>query len=97
MALSNIFREPRREIVETLVGVAAISVPVWLDYRFAVWFQEMTSLPNSLGCPLPVGMFFGLILAVLGAIVLVTVHTLGDLVCGALQNIGIHLRPRQRY
>jgi len=28
MALSNIFREPRREITETVVGMALVTVPI---------------------------------------------------------------------
>ena len=34
MALSNIFREPRREITETAVGLLPILVFLFLDYKF---------------------------------------------------------------
>ena len=37
MALSNIFREPRREITETLVGVGVVILPVYVNYRLGAW------------------------------------------------------------
>lgn len=47
MALSNILREPRREIIETLVGIAIFIIPVYLDYRFGLWFEKATGGPRG--------------------------------------------------
>lgn len=96
MAIGNMLREPRREITESLVGLAIVAVPVWADYRFAVWLQRATG-----DCPWPAGMLLGLLGAIIvfvatGLVVFGT-HALGETVCNALQRKGVHLRPRQRY
>lgn len=104
MALSNIFREPRREITESAVGLA-ISIPaVWMDYEAAVWFQALTTnnQPGNEPCPWPLGMLAVIpVLAICaGGIAfgfLAVTHALGDAVCIALERRGLYLRPRQRY
>ncbi len=99
MALSNIFREPRREITESAVGLAIFSAAVWADYQFALWFKDATQgmlNEKDPGCPLPLGMFLGVIAAFVGLVVLFLTHALGDGICNALQRNGIHLRPRNR-
>ena len=40
MALSNIFREPRREIVETIVGLITVGAFMYVDYKFSCWNEE---------------------------------------------------------
>lgn len=108
MALSNIFREPRREITETVVGVGVIFtmgfIPIYADYRFACWFERATYSTGDGDCPWPLGMFFGVValaalvvLVILLATAVAGIHKFGDTICNALQNRGIHLRPRQRY
>lgn len=101
MALSNIFREPRREITESVVGLVAVALPVYGDFLFAKWFQEATTPSNGPGCPWPIGMALG-ILIVIGTALFVTAavyltHAIGDSICNVLQRRGLHLRPRQRY
>lgn len=107
MALSNIFREPRREIIESVVGATIFLAFIGADYIFACWLQESVgahphtdpNLPYTLGCyylPWPLGMGLGVIGAALIAMLLVVTHALGDGICNALQRNGIHLRPRQR-
>lgn len=101
MALSNILREPRREITESIVGVALVALVMWADYAFAIWLQDGTNaVTNGAGVPWPAGMLIGAILAIvvplLMVILLFFTHALGDGVCNALQAAGVHLRPRQR-
>lgn len=105
MALSNIFNEPRREITETLVGVAVLIVPVvafvYLDYQFAVWFALATQDESGRGgAPIPVGMLLGIlsgaIAIIIGIGVAVLVHAVGESICDAMQRRGIHLRPVRR-
>jgi hypothetical protein len=99
MALSNIGREPRREITESAVGLAAFGLFVWADYEFAIWFEGATRgfpVEAAGGCPWPIGMFFGLIAAMLAFLALFVTHALGEGICNALQRNGIHLRPRVR-
>jgi hypothetical protein len=101
MALSNIFREPRREITETVVGVALITIPVVADYFAARGLQKMPGwgdIPLFLGMTfVPLALFSAVIL---GAFVLfqipLLVHSIGESACDALQRRGIHLRPRNR-
>lgn len=95
MALSNIFREPRREIIESVVGLMVFAVFAWGDYHFAQWFKDVTGGPR-IGCPWPIGMFFGflLLVAIIGLVLLT--HMLGDAICNLFQERGVHLRPRKR-
>ena len=108
MALSNIFREPRREIIETLVGVGVIILGACLvfypDYRFGLWFNAHCVSDSSgphdvLGIGL--GMFFGLGAPILGFLVLtliaVAIHAVGESLCDALDRRGLRLRPTQRW
>lgn len=101
MALSNIFREPRREITESVVGIAAAAIAVGIvapgDYYFALWFEEITGGHKTGGCPWELGMaFFGPCagLLILGAIL--ATHGLGDAICNRLERVGLQLRPRNR-
>ena len=97
MALSNMLREPRREITETVVGLAAIVGFCFLDYPFAIWFQEATGgLPHG-GCPWPLGLFVGAIVLVLVLGLAIFVHFVGEEICDALARRGAELRPKQRY
>lgn len=95
MALSNIFREPQREITETVVGLVVASVIVYLDYEFAVWFQNCDW--GSMGKPpLVIGFIAGALLVPVAAFALHLVHETGDLVCDILDDFGVRLRPRDR-
>lgn len=94
MALSNIFREPRRETTETAVGVAmvagvcavVIGAPVCISWAMpGLDFVDGVLLLCGLAASL-----MGLWLVALAA------HSLGEVVCDALQRRGIHLRPRNR-
>lgn len=100
MALSNIFREPRREITESVVGLAlaaAILVPLlWVDYHFARWFEEITGGAGNGGCPWQLGMGLFGPMAGLGIMAaLFATHELGDRACDALERRGLQLRPRR--
>jgi hypothetical protein len=91
VALSNIFREPRREITETLVGLLVIGILVASDTAFGVWLHaHFMTTPVELGMLL--GLFFG------GAIISVFVifHNVGEDICNWLERNGVYLRPRNR-
>lgn len=104
MALSNIFREPRREITETVIGLILLALALLLDYwgalKIKVLFpQKFGSDPMWFDMLLLVIMTFtGLALAAILIIgVPILVHTIGENICNALADRGIELRPRQRY
>lgn len=96
MALSNIFREPRREIIETLVGLAVVGPVILADYGFGRWLQTLDET-----VPLVVGMLLGAVVIVLvvcgGGLLAVLTHALGEDICNALERHGHYLRPRRRY
>ncbi len=101
MALSNIFREPRREITESVVGLTVFGLAAWADYSFGRWLQEYAHITHSDGTgfdpvPWPMGMIAGVLIAIGAVFVVLGTHALGDVICNALQRNGIHLRPRQR-
>lgn len=96
MALSNLHREPRREITESVVGITVFAILVLADYRFAVWFQALVGGPPG-ELPMPIAMILGLIF---GLAILATVyftHFLGEIVCRWLRNMGLEVRPKDRY
>lgn len=106
MALSNIFREPRREITETVVGVCVggpvIAGLLWLDYWFAINVCGADSWSfTSREAPIPVAMIFGLLCGFITCLIAVglavAIHGLGDRVCNVLDQSGLRLRPKQRY
>jgi hypothetical protein len=99
MSLTNILREPRREITETVAGLVVffgIGIPlVYADYVFAVWVnRESGAYPN--GCPLEIGMALGVSIFIFGIILLMLVHAIGERVCNGLESRGYRVRPVRR-
>jgi hypothetical protein len=101
MALSNIRREPRREITESAIGIVALVLFLWGDYRFSAWFYLFTGGAAHNGCPWQVGMFLGplfiVVLVLVGLGLAYGTHALGELICDAFADGGLELRPKQRY
>lgn len=100
MALSNIFREPRREITETLIGMTLFGGFLILDHLFANWFYAyMVSNPSD--CPLAVCYFvlpFGLLVtSVILYVMAKLIHWVGEEVCDWLDDYGFDPRPKRRY
>ena len=94
MSISNVFREPRRELTEQLVGAAVVGVLLLFDWRFALWFQASVN-PADKEFRI-VGLIVGLgCLALLSGLTVFT-HFIGEQVCDSLQRRGLHLRPRVR-
>lgn len=98
MALSNIFREPRRELIEQafgLIGLLGIIV-IWLlltavmcrlvDGTIHVPIREFCA---AAGLAIPI-----MLLIVLAAI---AVHAMGEAICGAMAQRGHDPRPKNRY
>ena len=101
MALSNIFREPRREITETIVGALVILVPLtallvidyWVVTKLLKNPDKLEDVAIGMVLLLP-GMAIGL--AVLGMLAEVF-HAAGERICNALDRRDIHLRPKRRF
>jgi len=107
MALSNILKEPRREITESLTGIVVFSVVMipfaWADYLIAVHIRTVTGhRPDEL---LIIPLVFATGLLTICAMVAISVgrlfllgtHALGEVICTLLEKLGIQMRPRQRY
>lgn len=95
MALSNIRREPRREITEQVVGIV-----VFVGYMAMVYGIVDALHPKDTGD----WIFFTFIISVLlpaifGLLFMLIhlIHGVGDIVCNLLGNIGLDPRPKQRY
>jgi hypothetical protein len=95
MALSNMLREPRREITESLIGIVIAGTVIAADYEFARWFESATSSIDG-GCPWPLGMVLGIASCVIIFFVALITHWIGEDACNRLEDHNIHLRPRQR-
>lgn len=103
MALSNIFREPRREITETFVGLLAFAAYLAITYAAACQFPLGNVSPiNHGGGDVPFIITFAAWLAALPCVSMllafagIFIHFIGEEVCDSLEDRGIHLRPRQR-
>lgn len=97
MALSNIFREPRREITETVVGIALFAgfgVPDYFLVAYMYAHDTSKYLPPFLVYLLVMTFF---VAAAVAAVVGVAfgIHAIGEVACNALDRRGIHLRPRR--
>jgi hypothetical protein len=98
MALTNIIQEPRREITEIGMGIAAIVMITGFVYlpgqAIGTWFHDATGAPDGVTwlwtLIAMVLVFFG------GWIVLVITHKVGELLCDNLARRGLELRPRRR-
>lgn len=95
MALSNIIRQPRRELTESAMGILVSAVVIGIlylpGYYLGSWFQEATIGPSPDLIWLwtliaMVLLFFG------GWIVLLITHSVGERFCNNLANRGIELR-----
>lgn len=94
MALSNIFREPRREITESVVGIVSF-VGVVGGILYANYLV-VTALGATKTVDLVFGSFFMIFVDMALIALLFLTHAIGDGICNVLQDRGIHLRPRNR-
>ncbi len=112
MALSNIFREPQREITETAIGVLVVGPILIMTYIVGHFFADLTWNPQHIRgdngalevCPYPVWLgvmcilsaIAGLITFGVSSLIAIITHDIGEGICDKLQRDGIHLRPRNR-
>lgn len=112
MALSNIRKEPRREITESAIGIFVVGAYVSLDYLLCRWVLGPSASAGAAGdiaqssqhySPPYWPLFAFLMLSigiggpVIGARLLYLTHAAGEIVCGWLKAFGADPRPRQRY
>lgn len=97
MALSNIWREPRRELTESVVGVGVMGAFFYGDYWLAVWLNSQDPKHAGILCWMLVGAgILALAVLIAGSLILFT-HFIGEEICNSLAKRGIELRPQRRY
>lgn len=97
MALSNIFREPRREITESLLGIAPIAIWLYVDYRLSVAIEAEVGPRDMPWQGAMVLLTIGLLVALFFLfLIAVGTHALGEAICNAIARRGLELRPKNR-
>src|SRR6185295_6238663 len=103
MALSNIFREPRREITESAVGIGVFALlyaapgtvfAMWLGPYIAGGDCGITC--SAILAGLVIWPVFLTATVLSSAAVLFVTHEIGEELCDSLERRGVHLRPRNR-
>ena len=101
MALSNILKEPRRELTETVVGIVGVIPFCYLDYKLAKVIVNSTVWVSSGLPPFPLVMLLAALMLFAGTLIIViathAIHGLGNTICNKLDRIGLRLRPIKRY
>lgn len=98
MALTNIIREPRREITESAAGIMLFAGLIWLDYGLAK-FMDIPAPSQSKADHyfiLFVGMFAGAAIIAVTIGLLFLTHAIGEGICNSLARHGLELRPKNR-
>lgn len=90
MALSNMLKEPRREITESVVGILL----VLMYASVAITIQQLV---NPYIKDVAISTVIGIFAPIFGYLILVGIHAIGEAACNALARKGIELRPKQRY
>jgi len=101
MALSNIMREPRREITESVVGFIAFVGYIFVDYLVSqamdpYYVTTRYSPPWGLTIVF-VMLFVGIISPIVIFAAFYLTHAIGEMVCGWMKAANVDPRPRQRY
>lgn len=95
MALSNLTKEPRREVIEQSLGIAAFAFYIWADYAFIRWLGAVKT------GDLVFGMLLGFVsipmVGLLLFMMLLLAHAVGEGVCALCARAGFDPRPTRRY
>lgn len=98
MALSNIFNEPRREITESVIGIAVLALVIYGDHIFAM---HMVRGSNDIGDAYMtdvVGAHIAtlFIFAVVWFVGFIFSHYIGEKICDFMRKQGWDPRPSRR-
>lgn len=98
MALTNMLREPKRELIEQGYGLIAVGCFVAVDFALAAAVARLVDgtvhVPVSefLCCA-----FISLFVIAAAVVLLLIVHSVGEAICNAMARHGNDPRPRDRY
>lgn len=97
MALSNIRKEPRREVTESAVGLLLVSWwcvgTAWLAKTMACLVWQSTAVFELRS----MGLLIAFMLSAWCLLGLLLHHAMGEVACDLLDDVGIRLRPKRRY
>lgn len=100
MALSNIFQEPRREIIETVVGIVPVGAFFVTVVASAYWFKYYTGWSAQNEPHFIFALIVGVVAAIFSWVIvgfsLIVAHSIGEGICDEFEARGIHLRPKNR-
>jgi hypothetical protein len=96
MALSNIFKEPVREITESVVGVVMCGLFLYGVHFIADWIVLNSAEDAKSRMPIVLGYIVAIFFLGLAFGALFLIHFIGEELCDALANRGLELRPRRR-
>jgi hypothetical protein len=100
MALSNIFREPRREITESAVGITVFAAVVAIPATIA-WYTANSMIAYDPSLDLLSALFLAVLIELVGVFVVsvlaLLTHAIGEAICDALADRGVELRPTRRW
>jgi uncharacterized BrkB/YihY/UPF0761 family membrane protein len=100
VALSNVFREPRRELIETGVGAVIVAGIVVITTIPATYIANtMTRVDPKFDYSLAfvLGVAIVVVAGLLTCLIAMIVHSVGEEVCDKLEKNGIRLRPKERF
>jgi small neutral amino acid transporter SnatA (MarC family) len=94
VALSNMRKEPKREIIETVLGFVVFVAYCYLANKFAWWFYRTVD-PNDAD-----SVFLGYVIAIfavpIGWTLMLFIHFIGEKASNILGNMGLDPRPNPR-
>lgn len=100
MALSNMLREPRREITETVLGLFFFVLLFGGDYLLVHLLQNTGRLRTGGGATFLEMILAPLLIFIVGLLlllILMAIHGIGDGLCEWLGDYGLDPRPKRRY
>lgn len=96
MALSNIGKEPRREITESVIGIGVVVGYIFADYFVVSWLMSGAQNHTDQVVGTVLGMLGGIVLVPISILFLLATHALGDGICNWFAALGADPRPRRR-
>ena len=105
MALSNIGREPRRELTEQAIGILAFLVWAYITYKIAHPLAVSAHIDGkgnvhtfgTIFLTFIFGLGIGVLVPMVLGVALYAMHEIGEIVCGWMTALGFDPRPKRRY
>jgi hypothetical protein len=97
MALSNVLREPRRELIEQGFGILVAGGFVGIDYIAASLIYANLMGPTHMTGDFVFAVFIAAVSIIFVGFAFVLIHWVGEGVCNSMARRGYDPRPETRY